>query len=615
MSRTSQFLTIRIQGAVPSQRLEYQLPINEAVRVGRAPKQGWMIAWDLMISREHADLIWDGSLVHVRLTSKAQNPVLYRGQKLRELSVRPGDWFQIGGTTFQAGEEAPTRMAASPGIASDTSMFEAADQRGYKYDELRQIAFQNTDQRMEILSEVPAIIRRSRTDEELCLNLSRVLLSAMPQAEAVAVVQFDMASLPADVDQLDSFPKPITMRVETRARFDGRFQTSRRMVWLALKREESLIHISGGGAEKDGGFTLSEGLRWSFCCPIRGEATRGWCVYVSGNKAPNDAVSITEEDLAPDLRFTELVSQFIGSIRQVRALQEQRTRLSTFFSPKVMQSLSDAVRSQELLAPAERSVTVLFCDVHGFSRKCEQLQGDLLRLLQSVSSALGVMAGAILENDGTIADFQGDAALGFWGWPVEASDGPLPACRAALQIYREFRQGAAEAGGLLDGFSVGLGIAHGRALAGQIGTSKQAKVGVFGPVANLGSRLEGLTRHFGVPICVDEATAHCVRASLPPEQGRVRKLGRVRPKGMEGAVTVYGLTPPEADDPGVTSQLLAQYDEAVEDLNSGNWDHAMHTLHMLPASDGPTQFLLRLMAEHNYRAPEQWNGAFSLGDK
>ena len=608
--KSAEPLTVRIQGAIPSQSLVRELAVGQETRIGRAPKAGWTIAWDMMISREHADLTWNGERLHVRLTPNAQNPILYRNQSLRELTVLSGEWFQIGQSSFQVGELAATTPL---GLSSETSTLPVADVRGYDADDLRKVAFQHTDQRMEILAQIPDLIRRSRSDEELCGSLSIMLLNVLPQAEAVAVAQFDLALLPADPDRLETFPEPSTMRVETRTRFTGRFQPSRRMVWLALKKEQSLIHITGD--DGSGKFTVSEGLRWSFCCPIRGDATKGWCLYVSGNKTWNESRAISEDDLAPDLRFTELVAQFIGSIRHVRVLQDQKTRLSAFFSPKVVQTLSHQSRANELLAPAERSVTVLFCDVRGFSRKCEQLQGDLLRLLQSVRGALGVMAEGIIDNDGTIADFQGDAALGFWGWPVEASDGPLPACRAALQIYREFQQGGAESGGLLEGFAVGIGIAHGRALAGQIGTSRQGKVGVFGPVANLGSRVEGLTRQFGVPICIDEATADFVRNGLAPEEGRIRRLGRVRPKGMAAAVLVYALLPGGTETDGLSGDQLQLYDEAVDDVSAGRWERALTTLRALPTFDGPTRFLLRMMAEANHRPPDDWSGAFSLGEK
>jgi adenylate cyclase len=404
------------------------------------------------------------------------------------------------------------------------------------------------------------------------------------------------------------------MRMEQRPDYRESFQPSRRLILQALRQGRSLLHISSGLVE-DVSVTQSRGLGWSFCCPVAGDATNGWCLYVSGKGARSGAYVIKEEDLAPDLRFTELVAQFLGSVRQVRLLQEQKTQLSTFFSPKVIESLSDVRRSNEFLAPAERNVTVLFCDVRGFSRKAEALEGALLTLLHSVSGALQVMAGAIQDHDGTIADFQGDAALGFWGWPVATVDGPLPACRAALQIEREFRQGNALPGGPLEGFAIGLGIAHGRAVAGQIGTPRQAKVGVFGPVVNQGSRLEGLTKQFGVSICLDEATAQYIRTSLPPDAGRLRRLAKVRPKGMETPLTVYALLPPATQHVAWTTGLLDQHEEAVDALLAGQWDRAREIWRRFPTTDGPAQRLLAWMTDLGDRPPDDWDGAFTLASK
>ena len=109
---------------------------------------------------------------------------------------------------------------------------------------------------------------------------------------------------------------------------------------------------------------------------------------------------------------------------------ERDMRLFEHAAHEVFGEIADAVRreavvesligspSQDVLTPAERDITVLFCDVRGFSRQAEQLQDQLPRLLESVRAALGVMVNCIIERDGTIADLQGDAALGFWGWPV-----------------------------------------------------------------------------------------------------------------------------------------------------------------------------------------------------
>src|SRR5690606_6175411 len=136
---------------------------------------------------------------------------------------------------------------------------------------------------------------------------------------------------------------------------------------------------------------------------------------------------------------------------------------------------------------------------------------NLRGLLDRVSRALGVMTEHIHAHGGVTGDFQGDAALGFWGWPFASDDSAIKACRAALGIREAFSQTFHKKEHPLAGFQMGIGIAHGRAVAGKIGTSDQVKITVFGPVVNLASRLEGMTKQLHVPIIVDEATAEIVR--------------------------------------------------------------------------------------------------------
>ena len=156
-------------------------------------------------------------------------------------------------------------------------------------------------------------------------------------------------------------------------------------------------------------------------------------------------------------------------------------------------------------------MTVLFCDLRGFSQKAEAAAGDLKGLLDRVSRALGVMTSQILKHSGVTGDFQGDAAMGFWGWPFASPESPLNACRAALGIRAAFEETFGRPDHPLGSFQVGIGVAHGRAVAGKIGTSEQVKVTVFGPVVNLASRLEGMTKQLRVPIVLDETTASIVR--------------------------------------------------------------------------------------------------------
>jgi len=582
-------------------------------------------------------------------TPNATNAIIHGGSAAREVVLEPGDSFRIGITEFRLDSSSPIKpafndAAMSPTVFSqsgqatvdmstlgvmpqDISEFlnlEAdSDQQtnsggeveeySYADDELKHVGFADPTRQIELLANLPQMISSSESDVGLALKLVGLLLDAIPQAVAVAVVQFD-ESVVLQLRQSETFdlPKPRLMRVQTRDEYEGRFVPSRRLLSRALRTNESNMHIWAGGTVGGAQFTMSESLNWAFCTPITAESCVGWCLYVSGEGGRDGKPLIMEDELKGDLRFTELLSQFIGSVRQIRLLQEHKTQLSSFFSPKVIESLTGQ-SDVDVLKPSERNITVMFCDVRGFSKKAEKYRDNLHELLNSVRAALSAMTGGILENDGTIADFQGDAALGFWGWPVALDEGPIPACLAALAVQAEFNK-PAELQGLLEGFSVGIGIAHGRAIAGQIGTSQQAKVGVFGPVVNQGSRLEGMTKQFGVGICVDESTIDFVVRMLPPDKARIRRLARVRPKGMDTAMTVGELLPPYSPGSAVTDEMIALHESAVDAIIKGDWNAAIKTLHDSPQS-GPKQFLLDRMAEFQNVPPSDWSGAFSLSQK
>jgi len=603
---------LHVRGVDESQSLEQTIYEGQVVRIGRAPANGWTIPWDPMISREHADACWDGEHLRVVCLDAARNSIVAGDQSLRSVDVKIGQQFRIGTSTFSLVEsEAYVSKMETIDLEFETETASGGMEQAYSAEELGQVSFGDTERQMEILANLPRMISSSQSDKELASLLATLLLDAISGAECVAVTQFDTDEIPmAAGESAESLPKPLMLQVDTRDDFTGRFRPSRRLLLRTLQQQESLIHIWSGD-EGGSNFTLSDGLGWAFCTPIRGESCHGWCLYVSGKTSD---FAVGDEALKGDLRFTELVAQFIGSVRQVRLLQEHKTQLSTFFSPKVIENLTGR-DAGDALKPGERDVSVLFCDVRGFSRKSEAMADDLHALLDSVRAALGVMSSGILDYDGTIADFQGDAALGFWGWPGELAEGPIPACRAALAICRGFLAGNQDETSLLHGFSIGIGIVHGRAIAGQIGTASQAKVGVFGPVVNQGSRLEGLTRQFGVHICIDATTADWVQRLLPANEARLRRLARVRPKGMESPLDVYQLLPPASPDDELTDDALAIYEAALEAVDDGRWDDVRVVLGQVPDSDGGKRFLLHRMAATGNRPPTGWDGAFKLDSK
>ncbi len=628
-----------VQGPA-GEEFRQQLVEGRTVRIGRAPTDGWAIGWDRTISREHADLCWKDGKLTVACLENAGNPIKLKGGVHRRISVGGAETFDIGQSSFFVAVERMARNA-KPGqrlefvresdgrfpvskakeqpkeLMETVDSSEDVEEHTYQASDLKNVAFGDTQRQMELLSNLPQIISESKGDVDLALLLCGMLLDAIPPAAAVAVTVFeesDVNHMRAHDEPDAAIPKPKLMRVQTRDGFEGRFMPSRRLLRKALRQGESAMHIVSETEGEGAQFTMASSFGWAFCAPISAPSCLGWCLYVSGAGGREGNLFVTEEDLKGDLRFTQLVSQLIGSIRTVRTLQEQTTQLSAFFSPKVIANLTKKGGAADIMVPSRRDISVLFCDVRGFSRKSEQLQDDLETLLDCVKAALSAMTGGILAYDGSIADFQGDAALGFWGWPAPLADGPISACRAALAIMQAFKL-PLEQQGLLEGFSCGVGIAHGQAIAGQVGTTQQAKIGVFGPVVNQGSRIEGMTRMFGVDICIDEATANFVRRLMPPEEGRVRRLARLRPKGMDTAVEVSELLPPEIDSPRLTAEIVTAHELAVEHVIAGRWTEAIEILQPRAEIDQPSRFLLEHMAASDNQPPADWDGAFRLTSK
>jgi adenylate cyclase len=438
-----------------------------------------------------------------------------------------------------------------------------------------------------------------------------VLLSGVASADAAAIVVVEPDDSSSAVDR-----RVQILQWDQRRLASGPFLPSERLIQEALRRGESVLHV-WNVREKNTAFTEVENCDWAFCTPVPGDACRGWGLYLAGRFVSNTPLSPAPSDptdLRDDLKFAEITASTVGSLRQLRVLGRRHAGLSQFFSPIVLEALS-VEDADVALAPRETDISVLFCDLRGFSLKSEQGAGDLLALLERVSKALGVMTRQILEHGGVVGDFQGDAAMGFWGWPLALADAPQQSCRAALGIRAEFAAAAREAAHVLADFQAGIGLATGRAVAGKIGTADQVKVTVFGPVVNLASRLEGMTKTFGAPILLDEETARVVRATIPPSVARVRRVARVRPFGMDAAVEISELLPPLDQFPQLTDEAIADYEAALDAFEARRWSQAFELLHRVPAVDRVKDFLTVYIAQHNRTPPRGWDGVISLASK
>jgi adenylate cyclase len=613
------------QGVEAQQRWRRGLPPRQPVVLGRSGGV-WAVPWDSHISRQHVRLQWTGEKLEVTQLPDAQNPVYLRGEQRTQFSLQPGEHFVIGQTTFTLADQRVSVTADVP---------EPVQQQSYSAQYLKQVQFRNPDHRIEVLSRLPDVISGATGDLELFVRLVSMLLAGVPRADAAALVAVklepqgvsdgddaggvsdgDDAGGVSDGDDaggVSDGDRRLPVRVlhwDQRLMVDADFQPSQGVILEAVRQRRSVLHVwRGANLGGSQAFTESENFDWAFCTPVLGKACPGWGFYVAGRLGIelSGVPSLSDPtDLREDVKFTELVAATLSSLRQMRLLEHQHASLSQFFSPVVLQTLA-AEDPEVVLVPRETEVSVLFCDLRGFSRETEKHADDLLGLLQRVSRALGVMTRQILRQGGVVGDFQGDAAMGFWGWPLAQDDAVQRICRAALAIRAEFEATA--------GFRAGMGIATGKAVAGKIGTVDQVKVTVFGPVVNLASRLEGMTKVIHAAILLDEATARAVRRQVPPEVARVRRLAIVRPYGLDTPLEVSELLPPESECTDLTDEHRVLYELALDAFLAGDWPQAFELLHQVPTEDRAKDFLTVYIAQHNRTPPPDWNGVISLENK
>ena len=602
------------QGPLAEQRWRRHLETGETHVLGRG-QTPWSVPWDSLISRQHAEVVLTGNRLSVKRLEGATNPLFFHGKQLNEFFVSAGEHFVIGETKF---------------ILTDDRVMVTVDhpqpdaEQMYDPEYLRGIDYRDAGQKIAVLGQLPELISRAGNDLDLMVHLVTILMTGIRRANTIALIQVDIDKFaqahPSGGAESATPLKEAWVEVvhwDQRKMTGGDFQPSLKLIQRALTAKETVLHLWSSLAHPGpDALTIANEGDWAFVTPLPGGLSEGWAFYVSGTFDRNSETdsSYDGEDLKDDIKFTELIAATFANLRQVRSLERTQSSLRSFFSPVVLDAIADQDPDQ-ILSPRECEVSVLFCDLRGFSLKSEQMSHDLHELLDRVSQALGVTTSEILNERGVVGDFHGDAAMGFWGWPLDQPDRAARACRAALQIQSLFEAFSSQPEHPLHDFRIGLGIASGTAVAGKIGTSDQVKVSVFGPVVNIAARLETMTSQLRAGILIDEPTASILRESDIANEMRVRRLAVVRPVGMEQAISLSQVLPPHGPQSALTDEHLQAYESALDEFTAGRWDSAFEYLHQVPADDQAKDFLTVYIAQHNRSAPSDWPGFVALSRK
>ena len=258
-----------------------------------------------------------------------------------------------------------------------------------------------------------------------------------------------------------------------------------------------------------------------------------------------------------------------------------------------------------------RVMTVLFSDIVGFTSISEKLEAAQLAELLNVY--LSAMTRVVQEGRGTIDKYIGDAIMAFWGAPMSdaqhARDGVLVALR--MQTALQALNPTLEARGW-PALKIGVGVNTGRMSVGNMGSEFRMAYTVMADAVNLASRLEGLTRQYGVGVLAGEAT----RAECPDIT--FQRVDRVRVKGKDVPVAIYEPLGVTAELPVERLREMASFEAALADYEAQRWDEAEIKLMQLNrAQPRPLyQVYLDRVTHFRFNPPgKDWDGVFTFTTK
>lgn len=322
--------------------------------------------------------------------------------------------------------------------------------------------------------------------------------------------------------------------------------------------------------------------------------------------------------VGPALGLTALHVGAIGEqvLRERRARRQLRQSFSAYVAPSILESIYKNP-DQLKLGGGVRETAILFSDIRGFTSMTEAL--DSQELVGQLNEYFTEMVGCINRHQGSLHKYIGDAIMAVWGDITNEGPGidAGQALRAAIEMRatlpvlnrRWENQGRPT-------FQIGIGIAHGRVVAGNVGAPQRMEFTVMGDAVNTASRIEGLTKKFALPLIVGESIH-----DLTHERFAFRPLSKVRLAGKVLATRIYEPlheSGRETDSP-YDPEWLKLYLEAYSRFEERRWDVAARVfeacLHTYP-QDMATNMLLELCRELvNNPPPRDWDGVFEFDSK
>lgn len=290
-----------------------------------------------------------------------------------------------------------------------------------------------------------------------------------------------------------------------------------------------------------------------------------------------------------------------------------------YLSPTLVRRIVDDPSKLEL-GGEERDMTVMFCDIRRFSSISEKLGPQ--EIIRFLIAFLTPMCDILLTRKATIDKFIGDAILAFWNAPLDDPDQHANAARGALDMVAALARMNAElpqkSGTIWPGHvRIGIGLNTGMCCVGNMGSAQRLSYSLIGDTVNLTSRIEGLTKYYGVPIAIGQALQTHLPDFATVPLDRVRVVGRETPEQVFALLgdEAFALTP-------ACRRIRQLHGEMLIAYWAQDWDRALARItaaepHAAAFDLADHHRLFRQRIEHFQSNPPgpDWDGVYEAVDK
>ncbi len=254
-----------------------------------------------------------------------------------------------------------------------------------------------------------------------------------------------------------------------------------------------------------------------------------------------------------------------------------------------------------------RTCTILFSDIRNFTSLTEQLEA--IEVVNFLNNYFDTMVDAVFKNNGVLDKLMGDAIMATFGIPYQSEKDAINSANTALQMIEKLAV-LNSTQKVYSNLDIGIGIATGDIISGNIGAKKRFEYTVIGDSVNLASRLESLTKVYGLGILICEETYQSIAGEFI-----CREIDNIKVKGKQKSVRIYTILKKISEKLSRKEELFLElYSKGLESYRQGEFNQAIQYFYralLFNSKDKPSQILLERCRDFIISPPENnWKGTW-----